>query len=152
MLYSEDPARAANARDYLYLAPLVVNQSGRRTCWLWLGSWSTIDRGAAGGAAQRAGIADVTLIVDGEPMELDLGERSAQIPGVGQLPYTTPVATATNIVLPLTGSQLSRLGNAGSILVYSRMADGEAQLWQSWPGNAGGTAFAQLATAAPPAP
>lgn len=152
VLYSEDPARAANARDYLYLAPLVVNQSGRRTCWLWLGAWSTIDRGAAGGDAQRAVIADVTLIVDGEPMELAMAERNGQIPGIGQLPYATPVATATDIILPLTGSQLERLSHAGGILVYTRMADGETLQWRPWLRNGAPTAFADLAAAASPAP
>jgi len=33
ILFSDDPARAANARDYLSAAPLAVNQGGRRSWW-----------------------------------------------------------------------------------------------------------------------
>lgn len=153
VLYNEDPARAANARDYLYVAPLVVNQSGRRECWLWLGSWSTIDRGTSGsGDTQSPAIAAVTLLLDGEPMELDMGERPGRIPGVAELPYSTPVATATDILLPLTGSQLQRLSNARGILVYTRMVGGDAVLWRPWFRSAGATAFGDLAAAASPAP
>ena len=130
-LFSDDPARAANARDYIYAAPLSVNQAGKRSWWLWLGLWSTIDRGAAAGDDQRPDIAAIQLLVDGEPMELDIGTRADSIPGLGRLPYTTPVATARNILLPLTGSQVTRLSRGASIVIHTEMTSGAALLWRS---------------------
>ena len=146
--YSDDPSRAANARDYLDAAPLAVNQAGRYSWWLWLGVWSTIDRGASGGDAQLADIAAIQLIIDGEPMELDMHARTDRIPDGGPLPYTATVP-ARNILLPLTGSQVARLGRAASISMRTEMADGEVRHWQSWVRRGSWTGFAELAAAHP---
>lgn len=132
VLYSEDPARAANARDYLYLAPLGVNQSGQRSWWLWLGLWSTIDRDVTGGPAVTiSDLARVIIMVDGMPMELDVGAGVEQVPGVGSLPYGTPVATSGNIFLPLTSSQAARIGRAASVSIRTQLG-GEMLRWQDW--------------------
>lgn len=147
-LYSEDPARAANARDYLCVAPLLVNRSGTQSAWLWLGPWSTIDRGVTGGDAQRIGFTDVTLLLDGEPMDLDVSQQVGAVPGIGQLPYASPVGTGTGIILPLTGSQLARLGRAAEVRLYTLAAGGEALLWQPWDPHDGGAIFPELAAAA----
>ena len=149
LLFSDDPARAANARDYLSAAPLAVNQSGRRSWWLWLGLWSTIDRGVSVGDPQLADVTAIQLIVDGEPMELDLGARVDRIPGVTTVPYAAPVATARPFILPLTGSQVTRLGRGTSILVRTELAGGAALLWEPWIGSGDWTGFAELAAAAP---
>lgn len=151
-LYSEDPARAANARDYLGLAPLVVNRSGARSAWLWLGPWSTIDRGVTRGDAQRMDFAEVTLLVDGEPMELDMSRRSSDVAGVGELPYATPVGTGTYIVLPLTGSQLARLSRAVNLRLHTTTAGGERSLWQPWARSNGEPIFPEMAAAAAATP
>ena len=148
LLFSDDPARAANARDYLSAAPLAVNQSGRRSWWLWLGLWSTIDRGVSVGDPQLADVTAIQLIVDGEPMELDLGARVDRIPGVTTVPYAAPVATARPFLLPLTGSQVTRLGRGTSILIRTELTGGAALLWEPWIGSGNWTGFAELAAAA----
>ena len=148
LLFSDDPARAANARDYLSAAPLAVNQSGRRSWWLWLGLWSTIDRGVSVGDPQLADVTAIQLIVDGEPMELDLGARVDRIPGVTTVPYAAPVATARSFILPLTGSQVTRLGRGTSILIRTELTGGAALLWEPWIGSGNWTGFAELAAAA----
>lgn len=147
---SADPARAANARDYISAAPLAVNQSGRRSWWLWLELWSTIDRGITVGEARLADVAGIQLIVDGEPMDLDMEARAGSIPGVTHLPYAAPVATARTIILPLTGSQVARLSHGTSIVIRTDMVGGGALLWQPWIGS--WTAFADLAAGDPSAP
>lgn len=132
VLASDDPARAAKARDYLYVASLGVNQGGQRRWWLWLGLWSTIDRGVTGGAGlSLAKLSRVILLADGEPMELDAAARVNRVPGLGQPPYATPVATAESTFLPLTGSQVDRLARAGTLAARTEM-DGEILLWQPW--------------------
>jgi hypothetical protein len=149
VLFSDDPARAANARDYISAAPLAVNQSGRRSWWLWLGLWSTIDRGVSVGDARLADVMAIQLVVDGEPMELDLGARLDRIPGVTNLPYAAPVATARTFILPLTGSQVTRLGRGTSIVIRTELRGGSALLWQPWIGSGSWTGFAELAAADP---
>jgi hypothetical protein len=149
LLFSDDPARAANARDYLSAAPLAVNQSGRRSWWLWLGLWSTIDRGVTVGDARLADVTAIQLIVDGEPMELDLGARVDRIPGITAVPYAAPVATARPFILPLTGSQVARLGRGTTILIRTELAGGAALIWEPWIGSGNWTGFAELAGAAP---
>lgn len=149
LLFSDDPARAANARDYISAAPLAVNQSGRRSWWLWLGLWSSIDRGVSVGDARLADVTAIQLIVDGEPMELDLAGRVDRIPGVTSVPYAAPVATARTFVLPLTGSQVTRLSRGTSVLMRTELAGGAALLWQPWIGSGSWTAFADLAAADP---
>lgn len=149
LLASDDPARAANARDYIHAAPLAVNQGGRRSYWLWLGVWSTIDRGASAGEAQPADITAIQLIVDGEPMDLDMGARVERIPGVTRLPYAAPVDTARAVVLPLTASQVSRLGRGSRILIHTAMSSDPSLLWQPWVRNDRWTGFAELAASVP---
>ena len=146
--YSDDPSRAANARDYLDAAPLALNRSGKYSWWLWLGVWSTIDRGVSGGDAQLADIAAIQLIVDGEPMDLDMQARTDRIPGGEPLPYAATVPASATL-LPLTGSQVARLGRAASISIRTEMADGEARHWQSWVRGGSWTNFAELVAAQP---
>lgn len=135
VLFSDDPAFAANARDYLYAAPLAVNQSGQRSWWLWLGLWSTIDRAVSIGEIAPEDIVGFLLLADGEPMELDAGARVAAIPGVPRLPYATPVATARNFFLPLTRSQAARLGNARELAIRTESAHRATRTWQRWGGD-----------------
>ncbi|MEO8223271.1 MAG: hypothetical protein ABI661_00550 [Gammaproteobacteria bacterium] len=143
--FSDDPARAANARDYLYAAPLLVNQLGKRGWWLWLGQWSTIDRGVIGATVEASDLAKVVLLVDGEPMELDVGARADSLPGISQVPYATPVATAKSFYLPLTGSQLARLGRAATVAISTETAAGDVRVWQPWTGTGNFTDLTALA-------
>lgn len=146
VLYSEDPARAANARDYIYAAPLSVNQSGRHAWWLWLALWSSIDRGATDGELAQGELDGIQLLVDGEPMELDLAAGVASVPGIGRVPYEAPVATAKVILVPLTESQVARIGRAQAVELRVRRAGEGTQAWQPWSGDGGSLkAFAAVA-------
>jgi len=80
-------------------------------------------------------------------MELDVGARLERIPGVTRLPYAAPVDTARTFILPLTGSQVTRLGRGTSILIRTELAGGAALLWQPWIGSGNWTGFADLAAA-----
>ena len=145
VLYHDDPTLAVNARDYIFMAPLAVNRGGALANWLWLGAWSTIDRGVRVRDSGPGEFSGVQLIVDGEPMELDLGAGLAQVPGVDGLPYVAPVVTARNLFLPLTGSQVARLGGAGMVALRIEYAGGDARIWERWGGNASSLrAFAEL--------
>jgi hypothetical protein len=147
LYYSEDPARAANARDYLEVAPLAVNQSGRRTWWVWLALLSTIDRGVIGDPAVPE-IAGVQLLADGEPLELDFAGAVTAVPGLGRLPYAATVPTARIAILPLTPSQVERLARARQVQVHTAMKAGPAVLWLPWPGAGDAQGFAAVAAGA----
>jgi hypothetical protein len=65
------------------------------------------------------------------------------------VPYAAPVATSRTVVLPLTGSQVTRLSRGTSILLRTELAGGAALLWQPWIGGGSWTGFAELAAADP---
>lgn len=145
VLYDEEPTLAVNVRDYVFLAPVAVNRMGQVSQWLWLGAWSTIDRGASGVAGDPAGLSAIQLVVDGEPMELDMGGARTDLPGAGEAPYATPVDTARNLYVPVTASQLQRLAAARRLAMRSSRDDGTTQTWQPWDGQpAGLRAFLEL--------
>ena len=151
ILFSEEPTLGANVRDYIYAAPLAVNQTGQTTWWLWLSQWSTIDRGVTLGGSESADVVGILFIVDGEPMELDPETRVAAIPGVHNVPYAAPVTTARNFFFPLTGSQVERLGRAGNLAIRTETAGGGTRLWHPWTNPDGRRRdFADIAPADPP--
>ena len=131
LFYSEDPARAANARDHLSVAPIRVNRSGKRTWWLWVAAWSTIDRGVTG-ADRLPEVTAFQLLADGEPIELDATGRGGSVPGVSELPYAPPVPTARILLLPMTASQAGRIARAAALEIRTDMAAGPALAWLPW--------------------
>lgn len=151
VLYADDPALAANARDYVYAAPLAVNRTGERSYWMWLSLWSTIDRGSLAGDVDPAQIRGVQLLLDGEPVDLDIDARRAAIAGLRRAPYATPVATARSFYLPLSASQVARLAGAREIALHVDLG-GEPMLWRQWAAAPDGLRdFARLTGAVVPA-
>jgi hypothetical protein len=57
------------------------------------------------------------------------------------------VDTARILVLPLTGSQVTRLSHGASIVIRTDLTGGAALLWQPWIGS--WTNFAELTAADP---
>ena len=91
---------AAHARDYLSLGALRVNQSGERRYWLWVGAWSTLDRGVRVAPEPEAALESLQLLLDGEPLEIEVQSLTKQVPGITELPYATPVAAHDTWILP----------------------------------------------------
>lgn len=134
VFYQDDPARAANCRDYIEVAPLQVSQGGRNGRWLWVALWSTIDRKVTDGEPTVPDTTAIRLVADGEPMELDFASAATRLPGMEGGPYAAPVSTAKVLFLPLTTSQLARLGAARDVtLGVERAGEGERG-WARWPG------------------
>lgn len=137
VFFQDDSARAANCRDFVHVAPLQVGQGGRNGRWLWVAIWSTIDRRVTDGEPTAPETTAIRLVVDGEPMEIDLAAAVAGLPGVGIGPYELPVPTARVLFVPLTASQLARLGAADAVtLGVERSGEGE-RAWTRWPGDIG---------------
>jgi len=126
---NEQPGLASSGRDYVYLAPLRISTGGAQSCWLWLGVWSTIDRGARGEGASPLSLGVVQLVADGEPMDLDLQSTEALPGGMRRIPYATPVAPAQEFLVPVTRSQLRRLGQAHDLALVDRQDGGSPRQW-----------------------
>lgn len=114
ILYSDNSAYAAHARDFVYMGPIEVNRMGRRDHYLWLGIWSTI-RDDERLAPDRDGFESVVLFVDGEPFPLELAGWTLDTIGVSQSLYVKPVASAADAYYHITLDQVRRLAAAEHI-------------------------------------
>lgn len=83
---------AANARDYITLAPLETNRSGERS-YFWMGYlWSTIDRRK--GEPMIAATDELVLLADGRPIRLVALETPLSDRGVVEPPLDPPKRNA----------------------------------------------------------
>ena len=88
VLYHDNSAYAAHARDYVYIGPVEINRMGDYSYFLWLGIWSTISDEQR--SYQRDGFESVTLYVDGEPLQLELAGWTLESIGVSEPVYVKP--------------------------------------------------------------
>ena len=112
MLYHDNSAYAAHARDYVYLGPVEINRMGDYSYYLWLGIWSTIsdeDR-----SLQRDGFESITLFVDGEPLQLELVGWTLESIGVSEPVYVKPVASAADAYYRVTIDQIRLINQLNS--------------------------------------
>lgn len=130
---SEQPGLASSGRDYIYLAPIVVNSGGERSCWLWLGVWSTIDRQARNEEASPLTLGTLRIVADDEPMDLEAAPADVLPPGLRAIPYETPVKPLQELLIPVTRSQVARLGRAKVLTLADRASGGASRLWQGEP-------------------
>ena len=124
------PGLASSGRDYVYLAPLAVSRGGERSCWLWLGVWSTVDR--------QARDEDASPLGSGPCRSLQTTNRWTSIrspsirvrPDLSRIPYATPVPPTQEFMVQVTRSQLQRLGRARTLTLVDRPDGGAARLWR----------------------
>jgi hypothetical protein len=102
----EQPMLAVHARDYVSLAPLELNNAGKRRYLIWLSGWSTIDHTVRPGADQDADEL-VYLMVDDEPMEL----KATRDPGLRREAYDDQPG-AKHRYYAVTLDQLRRIAEA----------------------------------------
>jgi hypothetical protein len=106
---------AANARDYITLAPLEINRTGRRTLF-WSGYlWSTIDR--RGREPVIAADEQLVLIADGRPIALRQASASLRDQGVGQPPTPVPVRTATPVLFEAKPDEIAYVAQARELRI-----------------------------------
>ena len=120
MLYRDNSAYAAHARDYVYLGPVEINRMGEYSYYLWLGIWSTIsdkDR-----SYQRDGFESITLYADGEPLQLELVGWTLESIGVSEPVYVKPVASAADAYYRVTIDQIRLIANAREIELHAGTA------------------------------
>ena len=113
VLYRENSARAAYARDFVYVGPLTVNRMGSYNHYLWLGIWSSITNQQL--SDQRAGFESIVIFADGEPLRLELEGWTLSSIGVSRPVYDKPTATAADAYYPVTMDQIRVIAEARDI-------------------------------------
>ncbi len=120
VLYRDNSAYAAHARDYVYLGPVEINQMGEYSYFLWLGIWSTVSD--ADRSYERDGFESITLFADGEPLQLELVGWTLESIGVSEPVYVKPVASAADAYYRVTIDQIRLIANAREIELHAGTA------------------------------
>lgn len=128
VLYRDNSAYAAHARDYVYLGPVEINRMGEYSYYLWLGIWSTISD--ADRSFQRDGFESITLFADGEPLQLELVGWTLESIGVSEPVYIKPVASAADAYYRVTIDQIRLLADAREIELHT--GNGPIRVYLMW--------------------
>ena len=134
VLYRDNSAYAAHARDYVYLGPVEINQMGEYSYFLWLGIWSTISD--ADRSYERDGFESITLFADGEPLQLELVGWTLESIGVSEPVYVKPVASAADAYYRVTIDQIRLIANARDIELHAGTAPVKVYLMWDRQGSA----------------
>ena len=128
VLYKENSARAAYARDFVYVGPLSVNRMGTYNNYLWLGIWSSLSTEQL--ADQRDGFESIVIFADGEPLRLELEGWTLASIGVSQPVYNKPTATSADAYYLVTMDQIRVIAQARDIQL--RTGGPRAQAYEPW--------------------
>ena len=116
VLYRDNSAYAAHARDYVNIGPIEVNRMGTRDYFLWLGIWGTM-RDDARLFRERDGFESIVLYADGEPLSLEIEGWTFESIGVSEPVYLKPVAGAADAYYRVTADQIRLLTTASDIVL-----------------------------------
>jgi hypothetical protein len=128
VLYRDTAATAAYARKLVHLGPIEVNRSGDYRYFLWLGIWNTLQPTDA--VEQRDGFDSIVILVDGEPLMLELAGWTPSTIGASVPVYPKPVASAADAYYPVTVDQIRFMAEAADLrLRTTGAAPAEYELW-----------------------
>ena len=121
---------AANARDYVTLAPAAVNRMGRISYVLILYFWSTIDPRLRSDAAPDN--RHVVLLADDRQIELHLSSQTPQEAGIGVAVHAPRGIGATPSVYAADLSLIRFLGESRQLLLRADLGVTtlDYELWQ----------------------
>jgi len=113
ILYRDDPGRAAHAKNFVSLGPLLVNRGGHYEYFIWLGIWNTnqtpdLDE-------RRDGFDSIVLFVDGEPLALDVAGWTPAAIGASEPVYAQPVGSALDAYYRVTADQIRLLAYSSDV-------------------------------------
>ncbi|HUO81194.1 MAG TPA: hypothetical protein VMU00_13715 [Steroidobacteraceae bacterium] len=133
MFAHEAPELAANARDYLSLGVVEVDNMGARRHYLALVSWSTINR-AHLGAASAPVPERIELTLGGQPRELAPVSHEPRSLGIGGTPFRPASGYVGEAWYAVTPAELRALAAApaGPIVL---LADGVRVTYGWWRGD-----------------
>lgn len=110
VMYREDPAHAAFARNYVHVGPIQVNRSGDYQYFLWLGVWNNMQ--AADSTLHRDGLDSIVIFADGEPLSLEVSGWTPDAIGTSEPVYLKPVASSTDAYYRVTADQIRLIAEA----------------------------------------
>ena len=133
MIFSREQAGlAANARDYVYVGPIEINRTGERRYYLWIGVWSTIDRGAAGQAPLQDAYEKVLITANDRPLELEVLSNDPEALGISKSPYPRPGPGTRSLYSRVTVEQLRTMHEAEYLYVSLGDSNSESSLYRVW--------------------
>ncbi len=113
ILFRDDPGHAANARNLVSLGPLQTNRSGSYQYFIWLGIWNT--NHSVNATDARDGFDSIMLLVDGEPLALEVSGWTPAAIGASQPVYPQPVASAIDAYYRVTADQIRLIAEADEV-------------------------------------
>lgn len=128
VLYRDNPARGAYARNFVNIAPFRINRSGAYRYYLWVGIWNTI--AADDEAAHRDGFESIALFADGEPLFLEISGWTPDALGVSEPVYVKPVASAVDAYYEVTFDQIRLIAASSGIRL--RTTGSDSRSYEPW--------------------
>ena len=133
VLYRDNPAAAAYARNVVHLGPVEVNRSGEYRYFLWVGIWDTLQ--STNESLSRDGFETIIITVDSESMALDLAGWTPAAIDASAPVYLRPVASASEAYYPLTVDQIRFIAEARSVTL--RTTGSSPREYVLWSGQHG---------------
>jgi len=128
IVYRDNNSRAAFSKNYVSIGPLEINKSGDYRYFLWFGIWSTLQTNNP--SEQQDGFDSVVLLVDGEPLLLDLVGWTPAAIGTSEPVYPKPFASSLDAYYRVTADQIRLIANANDIVLRTTGATPlEFALW-----------------------
>lgn len=128
LLVRDTPAYGAYARSFVELGALEINRMGSRRYFLWVNTWNT-DR-VATMAEHRDGFETVMLVVDGEPLSLDVHSWTPGAIGLSESVHPRLVIATADAFYAVTTNQLALIAGASDLWLRTSGADSrEFHLW-----------------------
>ena len=128
VLYRDNPAAAAYARNVVHLGPIEINRSGEYRYYLWVGIWNTLQ--SSDPFLSRDGFENLIITVDGESMALEIAGWTPAAIDTSAPVYLPPVASASEAYYPLTVDQIRFIAEARNVTLRTTgSAPREYNLW-----------------------
>jgi hypothetical protein len=128
VLYRDNPAQAAYARNLVHVGPIEVNRMGSFRYYLWVGIWNTMEDVVEDRV--RASFDTITIFADGEPLPLELAGATVSAIGASRPPYLKPVASASDAYYEVTADQIRVIAEAKEIRL--RTGGSSPRDYQPW--------------------
>lgn len=135
ILAHAEPRLSNSLRDYLYVGPVEVNRMGKRSYYLWIGPFSTLDR-------PPVTFSHITLKAGDTTTKLDLPAEGGNAAEIRTPPYSRPLEQTPGYYIPVPAELLADLAGAKSISIETH-TDTLTNYYSLWRGEP--TALRQFA-------
>jgi hypothetical protein len=128
VLYRDRSARAAYARDFVYVGAMSVNRMGDYNHYLWLGIWSSLSNQLL--EQQRDGFESIVIFADGEPLQLELTGWTLASVGISRPAFNRPTASAIDAYYSVTLDQIRLIAEAHDVRLHTGEASSDS--YEPW--------------------